>query len=74
MSRRPPSIDRGVVSFVWALVLAAYIWAFMLAVGVSNATSAIIGAVAGGAIFLFVRIYGEEQPRRLARRSRGRSV
>ena len=74
MRLRAPSIDHGVVSFLWALALAVYIWAFMLAVGVSNVTSVIIGAVAGGAIFLFVRIYGEEQPRRLARRSRYRSV
>ena len=61
---RPPSIDHGVVSFIWAVLLGAYVWAGLLAVDVSNATSAIIGAVAAGAIFLFVRIYGEDEPRR----------
>jgi hypothetical protein len=60
---RLPSIDHGVVSFVWALVLAAYIWAGLLAVGVSQATSFILAVVAGFLIFLFVRLYGEEEPR-----------
>jgi hypothetical protein len=60
---RPPSIDHGVVSFVWGVLLAAYIWAGSLAVGVTQVTSAILGAVCGGAIFLFVRIYGEDEPR-----------
>ena len=67
---RPPSIDHGVLSFAWALGLAVYIWAFMLAVGVSGATSAIIGAVAGFLIFVFVRVYGEEELRRRRGRQR----
>ena len=36
----------------------------MLAIGVEAATAFILSAVAAGAIFLFVRIYGEERPRR----------
>ena len=65
---RPPSIDHGILSFVWGFGLAVYIWAFMLAVGVAGATCVIIAAVAGFLIFLFVRLYGEEELRR--RRSR----
>lgn len=61
---RPPSIDHGVVSFIWAVVLGAYVWAGLLAIGITQVTSAILGAVAAGAIFLFVRTYGEEEPRR----------
>jgi uncharacterized membrane protein SpoIIM required for sporulation len=61
---RPPSIDHGVISFVWALVLGVLLWAFMLGVGVSKATAFIIAALAGCAIFLYVRLYGEDQPRR----------
>jgi hypothetical protein len=53
-----------VTSFVWALVFAVYIWLFMLGVGVSNGLSVIIAAVAGGAIFLAVRVYGAPRPRR----------
>jgi hypothetical protein len=61
---RPPSIDHGVISFVWALVLAVLLWLFMIGVGVSKPTAFIISALAGCAIFLYVRLYGEDQPRR----------
>ncbi|HKP17697.1 MAG TPA: hypothetical protein VJT84_04400 [Gaiellaceae bacterium] len=64
MHLRPPSIDHGVISFVWGLVLAVLLWLFMIGVGVSKATSFIISALAGCAIFLYVRLYGEDQPRR----------
>jgi hypothetical protein len=61
---RPPSIDHGVISFVWALVLAVLLWLFMLGVGISKPTAFIISALAGCAIFLYVRLYGEDEPRR----------
>jgi hypothetical protein len=61
---RPPSIAHGVLSFVWALVFGLYVWLGMLAVGVSGATSFIVGAVVGAGTFLYVRIAGVEQPRR----------
>jgi hypothetical protein len=61
---RPPSIDHGVISFIWAFGLAVFIWAGLLAVGVSQPTSVIVGAVSGFLIFVYVRIYGEEEPRR----------
>jgi hypothetical protein len=61
---RPPSIDHGVISFLWGIGLGLYIWLGLLAIGVSQATAAILGAVATGAIFLYVRIFGEETPRR----------
>jgi peptidoglycan/LPS O-acetylase OafA/YrhL len=65
---RPPSIDHGVMSFIWAFVLGVLLWAFMLAVGVSKPVAFIIGVLATCAIFLYVRLYGEDEPRR--RRSR----
>ena len=65
MHLRPPSIDHGVISFVWAFGLGLYLWLGMLAIGVSGATAFVLAAVAGCAIFLFVRIYGEEDTRRL---------
>ncbi len=64
MHLRVPSIAPGVQAFVWALVFAVYIWAFMLGVGVSNAVSGIVGAVAGGAVFLLVRLYGADLARK----------
>ena len=36
--------------------------------GVSQPTAVIVGGVAGFLIFLYVRIYGEEEPRRQPRR------
>lgn len=64
---RPPSIDHGVTSAIWAIVLAVLLWLFMLGIGLTKATSFIVAAVAGCAIFLYVRLYGEDEPRRRSR-------
>jgi hypothetical protein len=70
---RPPSIDHGVQSFLWALVFFLFLWFGMLAVGVSRATSFVLALVLGVLIFLFVRIFGEEElARPHARRQRRR--
>jgi hypothetical protein len=61
---RPPSFDHGVISFLWGLGLGFFIWLGLLAVGVSGATSFIMAALAGAGIFLYVRIYGEEELKR----------
>jgi hypothetical protein len=65
---RPPSVDHGVVSFIWALVLGVLLWAFMLAIGVSKPTAFILAVLAACAIYLYVRLYGEDEPRRDAQR------
>jgi hypothetical protein len=67
---RPPSVDQGVQSFLWALVFGLYLWIGMLAIGVSGGTALILSALAAVGIFLFVRTFGEEdvRPRRVARR------
>ena len=62
MHLRPPSIDPGVTSFLWGFGLGLFLWLGMLAVGVSGATAFILAAVAAGAIFLYVRLYGEQPP------------
>jgi hypothetical protein len=59
MHLRPPSIDRGVTSFLWAFGLGLYIWIGLLAIGVSSGTAFIVGALSFGGIFLFVRTYGD---------------
>ena len=64
MHLRPPSIAHGVISFLWAAFFFLLIWFGGMAVGVSKATAFVVAAVAGFLIFLFVRIYGEEGPRR----------
>jgi hypothetical protein len=61
---RLPAISHGVASFLWAAGLGLYIWLGLVAIGVSQATAAVLSALAFGAIFLFVRICGEEDLRR----------
>jgi hypothetical protein len=61
---RLPAIDHGVTSFLWAFGLGLYLWLGMLAVGVSKPTAFILAAVAAFLIFLYVRVYGEDEPRR----------
>ena len=53
-----PSIDQGVQAFLWAVFFFLLLWIGMLALGVSSATALILSLVAGGAIFLFVRLRG----------------
>jgi hypothetical protein len=68
---RPPSVDHGVISFLWAVGIGAYIYFGSLAVGVSSGTAFIFAALAAFAIFIFVRVSGEDRPpRRYAVRRR----
>jgi hypothetical protein len=64
MHLRPPSISHGITSFLWALFLGLFIWIGGAAVGISSAISFIVGAVAAFLIFVFVRVYGEDELRR----------
>ena len=61
MHLRPPSIDHGVQSFLWAVVFFLFLWFGMLAVGVSGGTSFVLALVLGLLIFLFIRIFGEDE-------------
>ena len=60
---RPPSIDKGVVAFLWAFGFFLYLLLGMLALGVGKGTAFILSAIAAGAIFLYIRLYGEDRPR-----------
>lgn len=66
MHLRLPSFDHGVISFVWAVVFFLYLWLGMLSIGVGGATALVLSLVAGGAIFMYVRLRGEEHPGRRA--------
>jgi hypothetical protein len=61
MHLRMPSIDQGVQAFLWALFFFLFLWFGMLSVGVGRGTSFILAAVAGVLIFLYVRVYGENE-------------
>jgi hypothetical protein len=58
MHLRPPSIDRGVTSFLWAFGLALFIWLGLVGIGVHQGTALVFALLSFGAIFLYVRIQG----------------
>lgn len=67
---KPPSIDHGIVSFVWAFVLGLLWWGFLYTTspfGIGDATAFILALLTACAIFLYVRIYGEDAPRQATR-------
>jgi len=64
MHLRMPAFAHGVTSFLWAFFLGLFIWIGGLAVGIAGAMAFIAGCVGGFLIFLFVRVYGEDEPRR----------
>lgn len=59
-----PSIDHGVQSFLWAVLFFVILWLGMIALDVSAVTAFVLSLVAGAAIFLFVRLRGEDVPGR----------
>ena len=46
---------------MWAVIFFLILWVGMLAVGVSGATAFILSLVSAAAIFLFVRVNGDER-------------
>ena len=58
----PPSIDPGVMAFIWALLLAVFIFFGLKAIGSTGATAIILSLVGFAAIWLFVRLRGEDEP------------
>lgn len=58
----PPSIDPGVMAFVWALLLALYIYFGLVAIGAKGAFAIVIALLGFAAIWLFVRLRGEDRP------------
>ena len=62
MHFHPPSIDQGVLAFVWALLLSVYVYFGLLAVGSSGAFAIVIALLSFAGIWLFVRLRGEDRP------------
>ena len=58
MHLRMPSIDRGVQSFLWALVFFLILYFGMVAVDVHKGTALLVSLVSAFLIFLFVRTRG----------------
>ncbi len=64
MHLRMPSIDRGVQSFIWALVFFLYMWLGALALDYPGGTSFVVSLVLAAGIFLLVRTRGGDHPGR----------
>jgi len=64
MHLRPPSFDHGTVSGLWAIGLGLLILVGSVALGLDTPTAFIVAGLAAGAIFIYVRLYGEEELRR----------
>jgi len=58
MHLRMPSIDRGVQSFLWALLFFVILYFGMVAIAVGKGTALLISLVSAFLIFLFVRTRG----------------
>jgi hypothetical protein len=59
---RMPSIDRGVQSFVWAVVFFLFLYFGMVLIAVSKGTALVLSLVISFLVFLFVRTRGEDDP------------
>ena len=57
----PPSIDPGVMAFVWALLLAVFVYFGLKAIGASGATSIVLALLAFAGIWLLVRLRSEDR-------------
>ena len=62
MHLRMPSIDRGVQSFVWAVVFFLFLYFGMVLIAVSKATAFVLALVVAFGVFLFVRTHGGDDP------------
>jgi hypothetical protein len=60
---RLPAIDPGVRAFLWAVFFGLYIYLGLVAVGTNQGVAVILAALSFGAIFLFVRIFGDAELR-----------
>jgi hypothetical protein len=63
MHLRAPSVDRGVQSFIWAVVFFLFLYLGMVAIAVSKSTALIVALVSGFVVFLLVRTRGDDDPR-----------
>jgi hypothetical protein len=58
---RPPSIDHGVISFIWAVFFGGFVWVGLRAVSINGAIAFVFGLLTALGVFLLVRIFGEQE-------------
>ena len=64
MHLRMPSIDRGVQSFIWAVVFFLFLYFGMVSIAVAKGTALVLSLVAGFLVFLLVRTRGDDPAER----------
>ena len=57
---RPPAFSPAFQAFAWGLLLGAYVWIGLLAIGIGGGSAFLFGLVAAVLIFFFVRLRGED--------------
>jgi len=62
MHLRMPSVDRGVQSFIWAVVFFLFLYFGMVAIAIAKGTALVISLVVGFVVFLFIRTRGDDDP------------
>ncbi|HEU0247840.1 MAG TPA: hypothetical protein VFR38_12210 [Gaiellaceae bacterium] len=62
MHLRAPSIDQGVLAFLWSVVFFLYMWLGALAIDVPGGVAFVVSLIAAAGIFLFVRTRGADHP------------
>jgi hypothetical protein len=55
-----PSIDRGVQSFIWAVVFFLFLYVGMVLFAVSKGTAFVLSLFSGFLVFLLVRTRGDD--------------
>ena len=55
MHLRAPSIDRGVQSFIWAVVFFLFLYFGMVAIAIAKGTAIVLALVASFLIFVVIR-------------------
>jgi len=59
MHLRAPSTDRGVQSFVWAVVFFVFLYFGMVAIAVAKGTALVVSLVSAFVIFVVIRARGQ---------------
>jgi len=58
---RPPSIDHGITSLLWAVFFGLFIYFGLVAIGAKGGFSLVLALLCAGGIWLFVRTRGESR-------------
>ena len=56
-----PSIDPGVMAFIWAVLLGIYVYFGLVAIGEPGAFAVVMAALSFAGIWLLVRLRGEDE-------------